>query len=573
MSVPPVQLFLDSFLVGLLPKDGETVTKDVVLKGTDGTIITVVTNSGTTYKEQPQKVFEAIPNQSALYKFQFPVGTISNGDSTKFTTTDNSVYTFSSGNDSGKFNDAYYMNVKSGTIKISPPNVTANVAQEGATFVNNAILNESSLGDSAFGNLKDNPFYKILMILYDLLMDMVVIVIFWLLFISIGCWLKVKPEFLYPSDTTVYPYQYYEDISRNVTYNYLKHNSDDKTSCTQLSTKEVEYFKGKQNDLFAELKEYKNGPNHEILNILYPELLEMDSGGVKPESQTLKGLCSKSEFGIMECVTYTLNLIRFHSYVSCNSVLSSIHGAFAVISNDILSKIVPYKMWGMSAISVLFAVFLYFLLLHSGTYTEQIIEMFSITFSDSTDPQTIMINQFKHLIVYVLTCCMLIFVPLFFLLFMSAAGTTFYVLCKQLFDNFNGFILCIAVISLYFAMINYATLLLIVSGTIPIDTIMEGSGGAFMGMSAIFSIFSVGVPLLVSGGLAGYISYKLFTSSFSFIPLESMADTMKNCLSSLVIVSLFILVKRVGDKLGEVYSAITIMIIILMGILFASGNG
>jgi hypothetical protein len=230
-------------------------------------------------------------------------------------------------------------------------------------------------------------------------------------------------------------------------------------------------------------------------------------------------------------------------------------------------------MWGVSAISVLFAVFLYLLLLSSGTYTEQVLEMSGITFSEGTDPQTIMINQFKRLIVNVLTCCMLVFVPLFFLLFMSSAGTTFYVLCKQLFDNFNGYVLCIAIISLYFAMINYAALFLIVIGVIPVETLMEGSSGAFAGASAMFSIFSVGVPLLVSGWLAGYISYKLLTTSFTFMSLPSMADTMKNSLSSLVIISLMLLVKRVGEKLGEVYSAITVMIIILMGILFASGNG
>lgn len=571
-SDKPVQLFLDSFLVGLLPNDGDTITKEFVLNGTDGTTITVVPNAGTTYKEQPQKMFEAIPNKNILFKFEFPLGTISNGDGTKFTTTDNSVYTFSSGDGSGKNNDKYHINVKSGTIQISPPNARATVAQEGATFVNNAVLNESSLGDSTFGNMKDNPFYKILMIVYDLLMDMVIVVIFWLLFISIGCWLKVDPEFLYPSNTGLYPYRFFNDTTKSNIPDYLRHDSVKSKACVDFEANELVNNKHKQKEFFDELDRYASSPNAEIFKILYPKLLEHDTEGVNKVGQSLYNLCGRSEFSIMDCVTYTLNLVRFHSYVSCNSVLASIHGACAVLSNDILSKIVPYKIWGMSAISVIFAVFLYFLLLNSGTYTEQIIEMSGITFSEGTDPQTIMINQFKRLIVNALTCCMLVFVPLFFLLFMSAAGTTFYVLCKQLFDNFSGFILCIAAISLYFAMINYATLFLVVVGIIPVSTLMEGSSGAFMGMSAMFSIFSVGVPLLVSGGLAGYISYKLLTTSFSFMPLASMADTMKNCLSSLVIVSLFLLVKRVGEKLGEVYSAITIMIIILMGIIFASGN-
>lgn len=582
VSEPPVQLFLDSFLVGLLPNDGETVTKEVILNGTDGTTITVMPNSGTTYKEQPQKRFEAIPNNNILYNFKFPVGTISNGDSTKFTTTDNSIYEFSTGDGMGKNGDAYSKFVKSGTIKISPPNATATVAQEGATFVNNAVINESSLGDSAFGSLKDNPFCKILMIVFDLLMDMVMVVIFWLLFISISCWLKVEGELLYPSDTEVYPFRYFEkdekdeNKSKPPLYNYLKHDATKRKQCLTIDTKggEFTYFQGRQTAFFDQLDKYEkeNVQEYKILLLLYPKLFEKNKEGLNPISEILEGLCPRSEFGIMDCVTYTLNIIKFHSYVSCNSVLSSLHGSCAVI-NDILTKIVPCKMWGVSAISVLFAVFLYILLLNSGSYTEQVIEMSGITFSEATDPQTIMINQFKRLIVNIITCCMLVFIPLFFLLFMSAAGTTFYLLCKQLFDNFNGFILCIAAISLYFAMINYATIFLVVAGIIPVSTLMEGSSGAFVGMSAMFSIFSVGVPLLVAGGFAGYISYKLLTTSFSFMSFESMADTMKNCLSSLVIISLFLLVKRVGEKLGEVYSAITVMIIILMGIIFASGNG
>jgi hypothetical protein len=314
--------------------------------------------------------------------------------------------------------DIYSKNVLSGTIKITPPSAAASATGQSATFVNNAVLNESSLGDSAFGNLKDNPFYQIFMILYDLLMDMLVVVIFWLIFISIGCWLKVDGELLYPSDPGVYPYRFFTKDTPNLVYNYLKHNSVESKPCMEFSKTEISNFKEKQNTFFEELEKYKEKPGYETLRLLYPKLFEMDADGINPTSEILQGLCPK-DFSIMDCVTYTLNMVRFHSYVSCNSVLSSLHGVFAVLSNDVLGRIVPYKMWGMSAISIVFAAFLYFLLLHSGTYTDQIIEMSGMTFSDSTDPQTIMINQFKHLIVNVLTCCMLIFVPLFILLFMA----------------------------------------------------------------------------------------------------------------------------------------------------------
>lgn len=593
-TVTPVQLFLDSFLVGLLPNNNETITRDVILSGTDGTVITVVANSGTVYKEQPKKVFEATPNQSILFKFHFPVGTTTNPTSTVFTTTDNSVYTFSTGNGMVKDGDTYKKQVTEGTIEIKPPDVKPSTGPSGpTTFVNNSDLKESALGDSIFGDLKDSPFYNILFILYELLMDMVVVVIFWLLFVSISCWLKVPSEFLYPNDKSKFPFQYFntddkktggatntksetkpetgDTTVRNV-YDYLKQNNSIRESCTVYNTTELNTLKDKQTEWFNKIDDYyAKNENGELLKILYPELLTHHGADANQATQHLQELCG-IEFGLMECVSYSLNIIRFHSHVSCNSVLSNIHSSVAVLSNKILNKITEYKMYGVSLISIIFAVFLYFLLLNSGSYNEQVIQMTGLQFEDSNDPQTIMINQFKHLIIYVITCCLLIFMPLFIMLFIASAGTTFYVLCKQLFSSFNGFILCISAISLYFAMINYATLALIVTGMMPLETVMEGTGGMFAGMSAIFSIFSVGVPLLTSGAIAGYISTKLITTSFTFMNLESMAETMKNCISSLVILSLFLLVRRVSDKLGETYSAITVMIIILMGIIFASGN-
>jgi len=578
-SEPVVQLFLDTFLVGLLPKDGDRVTNEFTLAGTDGTSIVIKANSNTIYKEKPRKVFEAVPDKSVLFLFEFPVGTLTNPDSTKFTTIDNSVYTFSTGDGVSKSNDKYVKVVTEGTIQIKPPekaSVADQAADSASTFINPAVIQESSLGgmDELFGDVKDNPFYNMLLIIYDVMLKMIVVFIFWLLFISISCWLTVPSDYLYPADTSKFPYRYFTP-GQDSFKDYLTHTEDE--MCEDFKVETVKSMKSTQDTWFKSIKDFEtnNLDKAEILKIIYPEILSHQDKDVNKVSTLLYKLCSKQPFGIMECVTYTMNIVLFHSYISCTSVLSTIHTGCSVFSNRILGSIINVKIpvVNIPIISVLFAVFLYFLLLNTTSYNDQVIELLKIKFSESTDIQSVMINQFMRLIVCVITACMLLFVPLFIVLFIVSAGVTFYILCKQLFDTFNGFILFISIVSLYFAMINYATLALVVSGIMPLNTLMEGSGGAFAIISAISSIFSIGIPLLTSFGYAGYISGTVILSSFKFMSLQQISEMIKRCITSLVIISLFIFVVSVQQRLGPTYMTITIMIILLMGIIIASGNG
>ena len=574
MSEPVVQLFLDTFLVGLLPKDKDRITNDLTLSGTDGTSIVIKSNSNTIYKETPQKVFEAIPDKSILFLFHFPIGTLVNPDSTKFTTKDNSVYTFSTGDGVQKINDMYQKVVTEGTIQIKPPEEAVSGKSVASSIIDNAMIQESSLGDSEglFSDLKDNPFYNLILVAFDIMKDIIIAVIFWLLFLSISCWLKVPAEFLYPTDTSKFPYRYFSEKDKGVK-NYLKHTEDE--MCEDIKEVTLNSMKVIQKKWFETIEEFKkNNPDKlEILKSIYPEMIRHEDKDVNQITTLLFNLCTKQPFGIMECVSYTMNILRFHSYISCTSVVSMIHSFCAVISNDILGKLVPFKIFGLPFISIIFAGFLYFLLLNTSAYTDQVTKMLNVKFSESKDIQSIMMNNMTNLIIYAITCCMLLFIPLFILFFMVSAGVTFYVLCNQLFDTFNGFILCIAAISLYFAMINYATLGLIVTGMMPLETVMEGTGGMFAGMSAIFSIFSVGIPLLTSFGYAGYIASKVFISAFDFISLEQISTTISRSITALVILFLFLLVMSVRVRLGDTYMIITIMIIILMGMIIASGNG
>jgi hypothetical protein len=575
MSTEPVQLFLDTFMVGLLPKDGERITKDIILSGTDGTSITVKANSSTVYKELPRKVFESISSTAVLFKFQFPIGTRTSPDSTTFTTPDKSVYMFSSGDGLQKFNDAYEKVVTEGTIKITPPeeNAAGNITSKiGSTFVNNEVIQESSLGDSKFDDMKDNPFYNIALILYNVFMDMIIVVIFWMLFLSISCWLKIPSKYLYPTDISKYPFIYYADKGDDF-YEFSK--TDKNSICKLLETHTLAAMRTKQKDWFSELKDFeKETDKSEIMKVIYPELLQCEPKDVNLFSEILIDTCDTSnDLNTFGCLMYIIKLIVFQNFVYCSSVTSIVHSFFAAISNDILGspKIMDsmIPMANIPVISVLFAVFLYGLFLSSDALNKEVIKLFNIKFPEETNTQNILLNKFLNLLVYFLTCCMIIFVPLFGLLLTTCLGVTSFILVKNLFSppmsapyNFAFWIFSFMLI--ISALNTYSSLILVLTGVAPVSTLTHGLG-VFSGITLILSLFSIGIPIASALGYAGYISTKIVSSFFKLMNLSSVSKMMSNTVASLIIMSLILLIMRVGDRLGETYSFITIIIIILLG--------
>jgi len=572
MSIePPIQLFYDKFMSGLLPLDNSRIEKDTVFNGSDGTVITVKQNSNTTYKELPRKVFEVVPDGTIVFQFVFPVGTLANPTKTQYTTPENSIYTFSSSiGDGVNNNNQFIKNVTEGTIRIRPPDEQSKIIEESTTFVNNAVIQESLLGDSVMGDLKDNPFYNVFLILYQVIMDMLVMVVFWLVFLSISCWLLVPSKYLYPTDIYKYPYMYFREQGDDY-YNYTTPKKD--SLCEVMHKATVKNLKEKQTNWVAELKEFEtnNAAKAEILKVIYPEMLDCEEKNVNFFSKQLIASCdenSQSSFGYF---MYLLKTLVFQNILYCTSVTSSLHSIFSVISNDILGQL------GVHFVMVLFAVFLYFVFLGSGDTKKTVMTIFEIKIPEGKEPQAEMLNKFLHLLVYFLTAAMSLFIPLFSILLLICLFATIFRLGSNLIFpiNFTTWVASfLFIMSLFTVMATtIGSLQGLLKGESTLKQFLEGLTkeltkpdiNPINAILAIFSIFSIGIPLGCAFGYAGYIAVNIVVSAFRFLNLSAASTMIQNTIGSLVILTLLSLVMRVNERLGTNYMVITILIIVVMG--------
>lgn len=560
MSTETVYLYYDDFMVGLLPKDGDIINKDnLVLNGTDGTSIIIEKNNNTVYKELPRKGFEATPDKSCLFKFIFPVDTVVNKDASVFTTPSNSVYTFTDSKNSHNQTGEFIKMVYSGTIQIKPPDQPGG-AKQTEQLINNAVINAASLSDNSFlEDMKDNPFYNIFMIVFHVMRDMLVVLIYWIIFISISCWVMVPSEYLYPTDVSLYPFTFYNQSKKS--YDYLTPEEDNicKTKTDSDNNRSLQ----RQKELFDEYRKFelKDTDKKDILNAIYPDLLVKEESSLNGFSKELLRTCGKAELDVTDHIRYVIIILLFQNFIYCNRITSMIHSTFSAVSTNILGKL------DTRILVVLFAGLLYTFFISSGAIKDKVIDMFKITFKKETDMNDVISNQFVYLFVYILAACMSVFIPLCSILSIACLVATTYILFKNIIAPFNPTIWIFSLVTIIFSFGSYLSLSLMLGGVInPKELITFNDASSLSLIIFIFSLVGVGLPLLSAIGYAGYTTINLFVSFFSFLKMSSVFDRIKKSIPSLVMIALLLLVLHVKETLGNTYSFITMTIILLVGI-------
>jgi len=530
-SIPTVQL----------PPSGQ-MKKNWILTGSDGVQIQIMKNSDTFYKGDT-RVFNSLASSRTLYQFIFPVNTTVSTDTTTYTTPANSIYVFSDNSTATLISSQWIKNVTKGTIQITP-----------------AVVDQSSLEDTSIGTLsmvdiaKESPFYSLLLVVYKLAMDMISIFIFWALFISISCWSRIKSEYLYPSNVYEYPFVFYQE--KENLYDPMKSQGDE--VCSLLTTAQMNLKLSEQKLWFHKL-ENLNGDVREILDAIYPSILGRNSEGVNALSGYLMNNCSKPDKCTSELIVYFLLKILLNNYLYCNKVLAFIHGLSYLFHENIITSI-------PSPLSILlFAALLYSLFLGVGAMNDIVMSKFNIQFEKETSISSICLNQFYRLMVTILSCCLSLILPLCSILVVTTLLATAYTVVTTLISGVSATLAVMAFFTLSFSIASYALIGARVGQGMDPFEIIESIFGEPISLTNFFSMFGVILPILMGIGYSFWVGFNLFFSFFKFLKLDKVIETLKSSSASIVLVALVLLMIHVKEILGDTYTMMTFMMIILIG--------
>jgi len=569
-----VRFNIPKFMTGTFPADGATVQNDITLVGTDGVTAIVKKSQTTLYNEKNNKYFDAtIDGDKFPFQFIFPLKTLINSNSTQFTTPDKSVYIFSRVD--GLINDGKIIkNVKGGTIEIIAPkkqfvntaldsalNTTKAVELNVNTFVDNSVLLETALVDkmSKLKLIKESPFYAIFVILYKLVVDMLVIFIFWILFVSICCWLKIPSEVLYPTNVDCYPFTYFKAKKNDEAYyDYLNPSNDG--LCKPYSQDDIDKSRAKQETFFEMLKQLT--PEQKgILEVIYPTMANPEAKSVQKFSAVIIEKCSQSELCTMDYLTYFVCMIVFYNYLYCGKTMSMIHQGCAYISNNVIGMISP------KITMVGFAALLYYMFLSVGAMNKKVKQKLNIKLEDETEPKAILTNQLINLVVSIISCCVWLIIPLCTVLVIVTLLTTAFILAKSCLFPINTTVLIISFLTFFFSLSQYVYIIkqLAKTKSNPFDLVEQMYLKDF-NVRTLFSFLGISVPILFGLGYGSYIGFNLFFSFFQLLKRPEISEMLKNTTASVVIVGLLLLLLRVRETLGRTYAIMTFFIIILVGI-------
>ena len=560
-----VQLFYDSFMVGSLPEeDGAVMTKDIQFTGTDNTTITVKQNTSTVFKKTPRVMFEATPDNSVLFIFQFPPETKSNSDDTVFTTPSKTVYSFSTKDGVSTDENSFKKIVTQGTIRITPP--STNTVED---IVTQAQL---PLGDDTpTPAMNDSPFYNVTMIVYFVLCDLFVIAIFWLVFIVILCWLMVPAEYLYPTDIFKYPYVYYV----NKRFDYYDYTTKDKEElCKVMDTTSKEKAFEKQAEFFKELDEFKadktNNDIVSILNIIYKDFLKKEPTSVNSISRSINDTCEiGKKAGPGEYLFYLVQLMALQCNLYCTSTLRIVHSALSYLREKLEGPAsFNIEFLNVALGNFFFAGILFSVFIGTSEANNQVIKLFKIEFSKGTDTGTLALNQLITFLVYLLTCVMLIFGHLFTPLLTVCMGIVIYTLLNAFLSGYSMVIRASAFFMLISALLTFPTIGFVLSGQMTFQEAISSSREGDATMAALltfFSAFSLGVPLIIAGGYSAILAGSMVLSLFDLIKIPMVGRIIQKTIPTLIILAFVLLMLRVNQVLGQTMALITMMIVFLMG--------
>lgn len=564
-----VKLEVPSFMNGALPADGSSVNSDITLYGTDGTNVIIKKSSTTIYTESTNSFEGTAANNSMLYQFIFPLKTLTNSESLQFTTPSNSVYVFTNGDGLMKNNDKFTKNVSSGTISIKAPSVkkdskTDIAKQAAANFIDNTALVESSLTGmfSDLGLTKDSPFEAVSKILFKVFQDMIIVLIYWVLFVSISCWLMVPADLLYPTNVNLYPYVFYNAKTNGVTdlyFEFLKHKDDD--LCKLNSDAENITGRSEQKILFDTLiKLEKENPSvYNILKVLFPAYDRRDEKSMNRLSKNLLDKCLKNELCTTDYFLYLLGVIVFQNYNYSNMILSTIHSGFATVSNKVLGNI------NKKVMTIVFAFFLYYMFLNVGLAKDQVSKLLKMTPPEVTSEED-MKGQFINLIFNIFSACLSVALPMCSLLIMTCLMVTAYVLFSNILFPHNATIMIISFLTFFFSMSQYMVIIMdLAGGKSPLELI-ETIYSKDFNIMTLGSFMGITVPIICGLSYGMYVGVNLFISFFQFLKLEPVLTMLKNTVPSIVMIGLFMIALNVKKTLGSTYFVITFLIICLIGL-------
>ena len=391
-------------------------------------------------------------------------------------------------------------------------------------------------------------------------MDMIIVFIFWLLFISIICWLKVPSEVLYPVDVERYPFVYYDSKKneRDEQFNFLQ--SADDSLCKPIKPDEMVRRRENQATFFTELDNL-TPEKKSILKVIYPKLIDRGGAGVQQFASTIQAKCDKSELCTMDYITYFVCTLAFYNYLYCNATLGMIHKGCAFLSENVIG------MLNKKITVVGFSALLYYMFLGVGSMNEKVRRKLNIILKDETEPKAILTNQLINLIVHIISCCVCLIIPLCTILVIVTLITTAYVLGKSCLFPINTTVLIIAFLTFFFSLSQYVYLIkkLAVTKMNPFDLI-ENMYAKNFSVRTLFSFLGITVPILFGLCYGCYIGFNLFFSAFRLLNIPEVSAMLKNTTASVVIVGLFLLLFHVRQTLGKSYSIMTFFIIILVGI-------
>lgn len=569
-----VKFNVPSFMDGGLPSDGATVISDITLIGRDKTTVIIKKNMNTIYTDKTRSFESNVEKDKFPFQFIFPQNTLINSDSTQFTTPSKSVYIFSSSPEV-IVGDKITKNMSDGTVTITPPTSedsktlgeksmekASSVGKQVDTLIDNSVLLQSSVTSdmSKIFLARDSPFFSIGLIVYKLAMDMIVVFIFWILFVSISCWLKIPSEYLYPTDVTKFPFVYYKakkpDGKEDPYYNFLK--TDDSHVCKAYTQDDVDKARSKQADFFKVI-EGLSEEKKAILKVIYPAFANMDESSIPKFAAMLQEKCEKTELCTIDYITYFVGILVFHNYLYCGSVLSGIHTGFSFLSEKVIGNL------DKKIMVVSFAALLYYLFISVGEMNKKVMKMFRIKMPKGHDIKTQMVKQFLNLLVCILSAIMCVVTPLCGILVLTCLLSTAYILCKSCLFPYNATILLISFFTFFFSISQYIFIIKNLTKKMKPLELLENMFVKKLSIRTFGSFLGITVPILFGVTYGAIIGSKLFFSFFQLIKRPEVSEMLKNTAASVVLVGLMLLLFHVKGVLGNTYLFMTIIIIILMG--------
>ena len=529
-SIPDVQL----------PSPG-MVKRNWILTGSDGVQMTIYKNTNTFYDGDTHQ-FNSLSSGNTLYQFEFPVNTTVSPDTTTYTTPVNSIYVFSDNSTSTMISNQWIKNVTTGTITITVP------AQPS--------LEDTSIGTLSMADIaKESPFYSLLLVVYKLSIDMISIFIFWALFISISCWTKVSPEYLYPSDVYQYPFIFYHESIE--LYDVMK--TQEANICTLLSAEDVKKKVIQQGAQFRDIEQIK-GDVRLILETIYPSMIKRSPEGVNTLSGWLLNRCKKKdEACTWDLVVFLVLKICLNNYLYCNTVLAFIHGVAFFLYKDVFSSMHP-------VLSIfLFALVLFSLFRGVDAMNHKVISKFNIHFEKETSIANICLNEFYRFLVTLLSCCLSLILPICSFLVITTLLATAYTLFMTMIRANSATLGILSFFTLSFSITSYVIILVRFGQKMDPLQIIESIFGKPASAINFFTMFGVTLPILMGIGYSLWIGLFLFFSFFKFLKLEKVIETLKSSSASIVLVALLLLMIHVKEILGDTYTMMTFMMIVLIG--------